>query len=122
MPYCPAASASDLPIAEMPAEDDRLPAGGEDGVEVFRSGGFDRPVRREHPDMPQMRVFRRDPAEIVPHAADHALDLRRRKLRQCGTQIAAGAAGDRQTRADPPRRRTAERGGQSQRHRPHHGT
>ena len=56
--------------------------------------------------MPQMRVFRRDPAEIVPHAADHALDLRRRQAR-AARRADCGGRGGKSPRRGPIRRAAA---------------
>jgi hypothetical protein len=41
------------------------------------------------PDMIEMREFGADTTEIVPDACENGLDLRRRFLRKCGSQIGA---------------------------------
>ena len=49
-------------------------------VEMLEAACLDSSAGGEHSELRQMRVFRRDPAEIVPHAADHPLDRCRRQL------------------------------------------
>ena len=73
---------------------------------------LDPAIRLEHPDAAQMRVFRGDPAEIVPHAAHDPFDLRRRQLGQRGAQIVSRPVRDAETGPDPSGQRATQcRGG-----------
>src|SRR6266851_5124249 len=76
----PGSPRGDLPISEMPAEDDDWPAARDGAVEMLDAACLDPPTGGEDANPRQMRVFRRDPAEIVPHAAQHPLDLTCRQL------------------------------------------
>jgi hypothetical protein len=57
-----------------------------------------------------MRVFGRDPAEIVPHAGDNTRDFALRKLGKGAADVAPSMFGDAQNRANPARQCTAEGG------------
>jgi hypothetical protein len=76
------------------------------------AGKGDHPAPRlEDPDLSEMRVFGRNPAEIVPHASDYARYLGLGNLRKGALQVAAGALGDAEKGADAAPQRTADRRG-----------
>jgi hypothetical protein len=52
----------------MAREDDHPPAGCDRPIHMFEAARLDAPARFEDTDVPQMRVFGRDAAVIVPHA------------------------------------------------------
>src|SRR5260221_640520 len=67
--------------------------------------------------MPRMRVLSGDPAEIVPHAAQHGLDLGRGQLREREAEVAARALRGAGERSDPAPEPAAEPGGEVERQR-----
>ncbi len=70
----------DLPIGDMAGENDHPPARRDRSVDMLKAARLDPAARLEDADVLQMRVFGRDAAEIVPHAANDVRDLALRKL------------------------------------------
>ena len=69
-----------------------------------------RPARLEDADLAQMRVFGRDPAEIVPHASyDRRAISASESSGKARREIAPGAFGNAEARADDARQRSADR-------------
>jgi hypothetical protein len=56
-----------------------------------------------------MRVFRREAAEIIPHAGDNAGDLGPRKLWKGAADVAPSMSGDAEKGADPACQPASER-------------
>src|SRR5579885_3700751 len=114
-PVLPRGERPQLPVREMAGKDDHAAAGGEGAVEMLEADRLDRPARGEHVDAAQMRVFGGDPAEIVPHAADDALDLAGRQGGEGQGEVAPRPPRDAEPRADRPPERAAERRGEAER-------
>jgi len=64
----------------MPGEDDHPPAGCDRAIHVLEAMRLNAPACFKDAYFPQVRVFGRDAAEIVPHAGDDTPDLGPRKL------------------------------------------
>ena len=64
-----------FPIGNMPGEDDHPPAGCDRAIHVLEAMRLNAPAYFKDAYFPQVRVFGRDAAEIVPHAGDDAPDL-----------------------------------------------
>jgi hypothetical protein len=60
----------------MPGEDDHAAPGSDRPIYVLKAVRLDAPAGIEDEDFTQMRILRRDPAEIVPHAGNDVGDLR----------------------------------------------
>ena len=98
---------ADLPIGEMAGEDDPSP-GGDCPIDIFETADLNAAARFEDIDLPQMRVFGHDAAEIVPHAGDHARDLVIRKLGKGAAEVSASPVRDPKTGTDMTGERAAE--------------
>ena len=79
----------DLPIRQMSRKQDHPPVAGNRALDMLEAAHLDPPVA-ENADTAQMRILGGDPAEIVPHAADDALDFGGRPVGEGGGEIAAG--------------------------------
>lgn len=102
----------------MAREDDHPPAGCDRPIDMFEAVRLDPPARLKDADLPQMRVFGRDAAEIVPHASDDACDLGLRKLGKGAADVAPSMFGDAQKGANAACQRTAEGGSAIERQKP----
>jgi hypothetical protein len=71
----------------MAGKDDHPSPGRYGLIHMLDAVGFDPPLRCEHANFAQMRIFGGDSAEIVPHAEEHLLDFGLGKLEQGGPQI-----------------------------------
>jgi hypothetical protein len=90
----------DLPIGNMSRQEYHPSLGRDRPVHMLETMRLDAPARFEDADFPQMRVFGRDAAEIVPHADDDARDLCFRQLGKGAADIAASEFGDAEPRSD----------------------
>src|SRR5258707_903240 len=70
------------------------------------------PARLDDADFPKVRVFGHDPAEIVPHAGDHARDYGLGKLGKRAAVVAPSMSGaaERRRASAPPRAEAQSRG------------
>ena len=93
----------------MPGEDDHPPAGRDRTINMFEAMRLDPPARFEDADFPQVRVFGREAAEIVPHAGDDARDLGLRKLGKGAADVASSMFGETGQCGVPARRRERKR-------------
>src|SRR5258707_8053818 len=120
-PVLPGRERGDLPIAEMTAEQDDRPVCRERLVEMVDTMHLDPAVRRKYPNARQMRVLCRDPAKIVPHAADDRLDPVSREFWHRRAQVTPRPFRYAETRSDPARKRATEPGSGFERQHPHEG-
>lgn len=102
----------------MTREDDHPPAGCNRPIHMFEAVRLDPPARFEDADLPQMRVFGREAAEIVPHAGDDARDLGLTKLGKGAADVAPSLFGYAHEGANTACQRTAEGGSVIERQKP----
>ena len=74
---------------------------------MFEAVRLDPPARFEDTDFPQMRIFSREAAEIVPHAADHSCNMGLGEAGKGTADVAPGMFGDAQKGANAARQRPA---------------
>src|SRR5437879_1055746 len=84
-----------------------------EGVDMLGPHHFEPTVHDSGAKVLKMGKFRRDAAEVVPHAADHPLASRRVQLRQRTSDVATRPIADPETRPDAPRDSAADGRGQS---------
>ena len=70
---------------------------------------LDSPARLEDTDFAQMRVFRCNAAEIIPHNRNDAVRLGIRKLWKSTTEVEPGALGYAKRRTDMARKNSTDR-------------
>jgi len=63
----------------------------------------------EHADFAEMRVFGRNPAEIIPHPHDYTLNLSSREARKGASEIKPGAFGNAEMGTDTARQIATDR-------------
>ena len=102
----------------MPGEDDHPPAGCDRAIHVLEAMRLNAPACFKDAYFPQVRVFGRDAAEIVPHAGDDTPDLGPRKLGKGTADVAPSTFGDAQKGANAACQRTAEGGSAIERQNP----
>jgi len=78
----------------MPGEDDHPPAGCDRAIHVLEAMRLNAPACFKDAYFPQVRIFGRDAAEIVPHAGDDTPDLGPRKLGKGAADVAPRMFGD----------------------------
>jgi len=92
----------------MAGEDDHPSPGGDCPIDIFEAADLNASARFKDVDLPQMRVFGHDAAEIVTHAGDHARYLFIRKLGKGAAEVSAGPVRDPETGTDMTREHAAE--------------
>ncbi len=100
---------ADFPIGDMPGKDDHPAPRGDGPINVLKAVRLDAPAGVEDADSAQMRIFGRDPAEIVPHAGNDLRDPGFRNIGQRAGDVEPDAFGDAETRADRARQCAADR-------------
>ncbi len=98
----------DLPIGDMPGEDDHAAPRRDRPIYVLEAVRLDAAAGFEHADLTQMRILGRDPAEIVPHLRNDVRDFVVCEFRQGSPDVEPGAFGNPEPRADEARRRAAD--------------
>ena len=98
----------DLPIGEMAAKKNAPGAGVAQAVENFGPDHLDASTLGVAVDLAEVGVFRRDPAQVVPHPADNALDLGAPHLGEGAAEVLARPPRNRQARPQCPAHQTAD--------------
>ena len=99
----------DLPIGDMPGEDDHAAPRGDRPIDVLDAVRLDAAAGFEHADLMQMRILGRDPAEIVPNTGNDVFDLGFRKPGQGAADVEPGAFGNAEPGTDRAGQRAADR-------------
>src|SRR5690349_742660 len=81
-------------------QDHALPLG-QGALDMDKTADLHPALIREHANPPQMRILGRDAAEIVPHAANDALDLIGRQIGQSGPEVTASLGRNSESGAEP---------------------
>src|SRR6516164_5013754 len=91
---------TDLPVGDVAGKDDHSAPGDDCPKHMLEAMRFDPPPGLEHTDFAEMRVFGRDPAEIIPHPDDNTFSLSSREARKGGSEIELRAFGNAEMGAD----------------------